>query len=100
MNYKLKIHPLAKLDLKEISIWYEEVQKGLGKRFLNAVNLQVKTIQQNPNLFQVKYDNTRVALTISFPYLIHFEIFGNEIFIKAIIHTSRKSDKWANRIHS
>lgn len=34
MNYKLKILPRAKQDLKEIAIWYEKAQKGLGKRFL------------------------------------------------------------------
>ena len=46
MNYKLKILPKAKLDLKEIAIWYEEeVQKGLGKRFLSSVKTEMALVQ-------------------------------------------------------
>ena len=94
MNYRIKILPSAKIDLSEISVWYEDTQKGLGKRFLKNVSLEMKVVKTNPSYFQTRYDNTRVALVTKFPYLIHFEVIENEILIKAVIHTSRNSKNW------
>jgi hypothetical protein len=97
MIYKLIILPKAKSDLSKISIWYEEIQKGLGKRFLNIVSLEMKIVKKNPILFQIRYDKTRVVLIKKFPYLIHFEVIDNNILIKAIIHTSRDNKIWKNK---
>ena len=97
MGYKLTLLPLAKKDLEEITDWYEGLQKNLGKRFLNAIKEEMKVIKEKPLLFQIRYDNTRIALIVTFPYLIHFEIDKKEIVIKAIIHTSRNKKIWKNR---
>ena len=97
MIYKLKILPKAKLDLSEISSWYEDVQNGLGKRFLKNVGLEMRIVKNNPILFQIRYDKTRVVLIKNFPYLIHYEIINNEILIKAVIHTSRDNKNWKNK---
>jgi ParE toxin of type II toxin-antitoxin system, parDE len=97
MIYNLKILPLALNDIKEISIWYEEVQKGLGKRFVKSFKNEVVILKVKPHLFQNRYDETKVALIESFPYLIHFEINNTDIVIKAVIHTSRNNKIWKNR---
>jgi hypothetical protein len=57
----------------------------------------MKIIRVKPHLYQIRYDETRVALTQTFPYLIHFEIDKKEIVVKAIVHTSRNSKIWQNR---
>ena len=97
MAYKLILLPVAKIDLEEIAAWYEVLQKNLGKRFLNAIKKEIKIVRANPYLYQVRFDKTRVALTETFPYLIHFEVDNKKIVIKAIIHTSRNSKIWKNR---
>lgn len=95
MNYKLKILPQAKLDLKEIAIWYdEEVQKGLGKRFLTSVKTEMYLVQKDPFIFQTKYYNNKTVLIKNFPYLIHYEIINIEIVVKAVLHTSRSTKKY------
>lgn len=94
MNYKIIILPKAFLEMEDITIWYENLKKGLGKRFLHQLKSQVNIIKGNPFLFQIKYDKTYVAKTKDFPYLIHFEIDGNKIVIKAIMHTSRNSQNY------
>ncbi|WP_188049638.1 type II toxin-antitoxin system RelE/ParE family toxin [Flavobacterium sp. GP15] len=96
MIYNLKILPLAKNDLIEIVDWYQNIQKGLEKQFLNSIREEVKIIRYNPKIYQIRYDSTRVALIKTFPYLIHFEINKKEIIIKAIIHSSRDSKTWKN----
>ena len=74
MVYNLKILPLAKIDLVEIVNWYENIKKGLGKKILNLLKAEIKIIRNNPTLYQIRYDSTRIALIKIFPYLIRFEI--------------------------
>lgn len=97
MSYKLTLLPLAKKDLEEIASWYEISEKKLGKRFLNSIKKEVRILRIRPLLYQIRYDNTRVALVKTFPYLIHFEINKKEIVIKSVIHTSRDTKNWKNR---
>jgi hypothetical protein len=97
MIYKVKILPKAKFDLSEISCWYEDIQKGLGKRFLKNVNIEIKVVKKNPILLQIRYDKTRVVLINKFPYLIHYEVVDSEILIKAVIHTARDNKNWKNK---
>lgn len=42
---KVIILPLAKEDLKEAKVWYENKLKGLGKRFLAEVDKKNKLYQ-------------------------------------------------------
>lgn len=88
------IFPAAKLDIKEAALWYNDKQYGLGKRFFNAVNDEVYKIKQNPHMYEIRYYDVRTALTKNFPYLIHFSLMSDTIFIKAVYHTSRNSSLW------
>jgi len=86
----------AKTDLSESSKWYENQQKGLGRRFLNEVKEAFETISKNPTGFQIRYDDYRIYFTKTFPYGIHYQYIAdkNEIHIKAIFHTSRNPKIW------
>jgi len=44
----------AKSDIKEASQWYNERQKGLGRRYLAAIRHEVAAIKQNPLLFELR----------------------------------------------
>ena len=89
----------AKEDLSDASKWYEQRQKHLGKRFLKEIKEAIDAISRNPTIYQVRYDNTRVYFTKTFPYGIHYQYFDtkNEILIKAVFHTSRNSMDWKQR---
>lgn len=75
------------------------MKKGLGKEFVNAVKQEFRTILQHPLLFEIKYNNTRIAFTKRFPFGIHFEIQqnSNRIVVKGVYHTSRNSEIWYSR---
>jgi plasmid stabilization system protein ParE len=89
----------AKEDLSDASKWYEQQQKGLGKRFLKEVKEAIDTISKNPLIFQIRYDDTRIYFTKTFSYGIHYQYVAekNEVQIKAVFHTSRNSDIWVLR---
>ena len=97
MNYKIVIIEEAKLDFKEAFEWYKNIQPKLGDIYKNSFKESLKIIKSNPLLFQIRYNDSRVALIENFPYTIHFNIYDNTIVIKAIFHTSRNTEIWIER---
>jgi len=84
--YKVKILPSAKLDIKESALWYNDQQKGLGKKFTTQIREEIKFIKQNPKAVSIKYDDiTRTTLIDVFPFMIHFTIDNKTIIIKAVL---------------
>jgi plasmid stabilization system protein ParE len=90
----ISIH--AKNDLSNAIKWYEKQQKGLGKRFLHKMKEAFDKISSNPTGFRIRYDNYRIYFTKTFPYGIHYQYLSekNEIYIKAVFHTSRNPQIW------
>ena len=91
MNFKIIILEEAKSDVRESITWYKNINPILSKRFSNSFNNSVKQIKENPFQYQIRYDEVRVVLLRTFPYLIHFSIDKETIVIKAVFHTSRDS---------
>ncbi len=97
MNYNLLILPLAELDIKEINFKYKVVNKSLAEKFNIALKKEVAIIHKNPFLYQVRYEDLRMAKIDKFPYAIHFEIHSEIIVINAVYHTSRDTKIWLSR---
>lgn len=97
MKYDTIILPFAKQDIKEVFFKYKLIRKNLGETFILSIKKEVKIISKNPSSYQIKYKNVRVALIETFPYLIHFSVYGSKIVIKAVFHTSRNSEIWLDR---
>lgn len=97
MIYNLLILPKAEQDIKEINFNYKLINKSLAKKFNDALKKEVNIIHQNPYLYQIRYDELRMAKIDKFPYSIHFEIYSDAIVINAIYHNSRDSKIWKIR---
>lgn len=91
MSFKILILEEAKSDVRESIAWYKNINPMLSKRFANSFNNSVKQIKDNPFRYQIRYDEERVILLKTFPYLIHFSIDNETIVIKAVLHKSRNS---------
>ncbi len=90
--YKIIFSEGALADMQEAKAWYNQQQKGLGKRLVNDIKTVIGNIKFNPFYASVKYQNIRTASCKTFPYAVHYEL--NEslklIYIVAIFHFSRK----------
>jgi len=97
--YKPVILPLAKQDIRDAAIWYNEQQPDLGKRFIQFIRSKVKRISENPQLYVVRYHAVRTAVVDVFPFMIHFLVNESDrtILIIAILHTSQSPEKWLER---
>lgn len=94
--YKVLILPSAKQDVREAAEWYEERQKGLGKRFLNEVRSKVAHIRSKPKGTAVRYDDIHCAVLDIFPFMIHFTVDDDLklVVVSAVFHTSLNPGRW------
>ena len=94
MKYRLIVKPPAEVDIIEAAQWYESKKIGLGEQFIKAVDDKLLLIEDNPNLYQVRYKSTRLALIKRFPFAIHYTIEQKTVYILAVLSTSRNPKIW------
>jgi toxin ParE1/3/4 len=97
MAYNLIITPLAEQDIAESYQWYNEQQDGLGNDFLNELERSLDLIKTNPHQYQVRYKQIRMTKVRRFPICLHYLVREEEIFVQAILSTSRNPRIWRKK---
>jgi plasmid stabilization system protein ParE len=99
-RYKVKIEPDALADIQDITNWYNEAGKELGKRFQNTAVKQINSLNQNPHIYAIRYNEIRCMVVNKFPYLVHFYINDecNTVEVLAVISTDRNPKIWEEKI--
>jgi len=93
-KYFLSYEPQVETDLKSAVFYYNDQQKGLGKRFYTEYIAYLKHIKQNPHKFQIRYLNVHIAPLKVFPFLVFYMVDENEIIILTVLHSSQNPDNW------
>ena len=88
-----KIDLEAKQDIQREINYFNQQQKGLGKKFHKEVLNYFSAIKINP-FYQVRYDEIRCLPLKKFPVMIHFSVDENAkiIIVRAVINTSKNPD--------
>lgn len=96
MKYDIVYLSDAQNDIQNAKKWYKSKQIGLEKRFAIEVKNAILLIGNDPQLFEVRYRNTRIVFTKIFPFGIHYTIdkTQNRVVILAVLHTSKDSNNW------
>ena len=90
MEFKLKIEPLAKLDIQNEINFYNSKQKGLEKKFHTETKEYFKAILLSP-FYGIRYDDVYCLPLKKFPVMIHYNIDEHKkiIVIRAVINTHK-----------
>lgn len=91
---KISLTTEAKLDIKEASAWYEQKEKGLGRRFTTVLRAEITFITNNPESIAIRYKHIHTCVVSVFPYMIHYYIDKNSLVIVGVLHTSLSNKKW------
>lgn len=75
-------------DMTEAFDWYEGRQDGLGKKFMDEIEIFIDSILRNPMSFAPRGDQ-RIAFLKRFPFKIIFEIESRKIVVYRIFHARR-----------
>lgn len=95
----LHLHLEARAELREAVEYYNDRESGLGREFLHEVRGVAGCIRTDPEAWPIFDGPTRIARLKRFhSYGIVFSIEGDEIFIHAVMHLSRKPGYWKKRL--
>ena len=99
MEYNLIIKPKAQQDIRKAIEWYREQNKKLPEQLLSKIDDCLEKIENNPEYFQKRYKEIRIAFTKKFPYAIYYTIDENKIYVHAFLHTKQNPDTAQKRVN-
>jgi hypothetical protein len=94
----LDMHPEARLELREAMAYYEGCYDGLGLEFSREIYASIMRIAKSPLLWSKLSKNSRRFLTKRFPYSVIYQVVGDDLYIVAVAHQSRKPGYWKERL--
>lgn len=91
LSYSTFLSHRAEKELINSFNWYEDEQKDLGTRLIDEVFIQIRKIEQNPELYAQKFKSYRETVLPKFPFVIIYRVnkSQNIIRIVSVFHTSR-----------
>jgi toxin ParE1/3/4 len=89
MRFEIVLERRAMNDIAKAVDYYDEQQKGLGKKFAKEVDISFSALSKNP-FYQIRYDDYRCLPLKRFPFMIHFIVdeAAKLVIVYAVIHTS------------
>jgi plasmid stabilization system protein ParE len=91
-------HEDADAEMIEAAQFYEARSPGLGFSFLDAVEMAILEIYENPKAYSPLGDNVRRKLVNRFPYGIIFAVEHDRIRVLAVAHLKRRPGYWRYRL--
>ena len=91
-------HPEAQQEAVAAGEYYETQQRGLGRRFVEALAEAVQHIQATPHLYHIVSGVYRQCRVRRFPYGIIFRAGSDQIEIIAVMHLHRAPGFWRSRV--
>ncbi|RLB89340.1 MAG: type II toxin-antitoxin system RelE/ParE family toxin [Deltaproteobacteria bacterium] len=81
---KLRYTRRAKDDVESAFAWYEKQRRGLGFEFLDCVEIAVKSILENPEIYRIYYSLFRGSVIRRFPFSVFYTIEDKEIVVHSV----------------
>jgi toxin ParE1/3/4 len=90
---KLRYTDRAKDDIELALAWYERQRRGLGFEFLDCLENALKSVIDNPTLYQNHYLNFKGCVIRRFPFTIFYSIEPNEIIVHSVFDNRQNPQK-------
>ncbi len=90
MAYNISLQVEAISEIREAFDWYEEQKDGLGYELLEEIEACYEKLLINPHRYSFINPNYRRIRTGRFPYILVYEIEGDDIIINSVRHIKRQ----------
>ena len=87
----LEQHWLVSADIRGGFHWYEQKEKGLGRRFNREVHAALKRLRTDALLYSIRFSDVRRANLPSFPYGVFYFLGEDAVIIIGVLHSARDS---------
>ena len=88
----------AEEEMSEASLFYDAASSGLGRAFLEDVQLAIDRLREYPRAGATVDASLRSVLLHRFPFSIIYSIETDVILVIAIAHHGRRPGYWESRV--
>jgi len=92
------IRPAAEAEIQATHQMLEQVQIGLGDRFVARVREVLKRIESMPEMYGKLWQEVRAARLRKFRHVIYYVVFVDRVEVLAVLHGSQDTSAWESRI--
>ena len=97
----LIVHPDAHDEALSVALHYRDIEPSLGddlwEQYRRIIEALAERPERYPLLETIRTQTIRRARLKRFPYLVVYEIVGEDAFVLAFAHTSRRPNYWRSR---
>jgi len=97
-QYNILLKEEAKADIKDAYDYYENQSENLGYYFITDLENTLKDIQKAPRGYTSKYNPFRKIPLSIFPFIIMYELEGDDIVVYLVFNTSQDPKKLAKKL--
>ena len=95
---KLKLHPEARVDLKEGKVFYRRRSPLAAAAFLREIDAAFEKIAEAPLRYpKGEYDTREFVLPWRFPYTVVYRVAATMVIVIAVAHQSKEPGYWRHR---
>ena len=95
---KYYFNPHARQELKDATLYFDNIDPALGKGFAAEVERAISLILRFPEAWPRVTRSARRCRTQTFPYALLYRIWDEQVEILAVMHLSRRPGYWINRL--
>jgi toxin ParE1/3/4 len=98
VSLEVRLRFLAQAEYDDAADWYESQRRGLGLRFVAAVERALAGVASQPARWPATLPGVREAPVPKWPYCVYYEVQPDHVMVLAVFHTSRDPSVWQARI--
>ena len=98
MSLPVILRPAAETEIEEAHDELEQIQPGLGKRFVARVRDALARIEAMPEMYGAVWQDVRAARLRRFRYLVYYVVLADRVEVLAVMHGSRDAPAWQSRV--
>jgi plasmid stabilization system protein ParE len=91
-------HPHARKELDDAADYYDSIELRLGDEFLEEIDDCISRLLMSPLAWTKLHGSVRRCRTHRFPYSLIYDVEKEQVFIVAVMHSSREPNYWVDRL--
>jgi plasmid stabilization system protein ParE len=96
---KVKLHPEARIDLKEGKAFYRHRSPLAAVAFAQEIDASISRIAESPRRYpEGEFATREFVLPWRFPYTVVYRLRDNMVVIIAFAHQSKEPGYWRHRL--
>ena len=98
MFFDIEFKHEARVEIKEIILWYEGQNEGLGHQFETALEQLFIRMRRLPEIGEQIRPQVRRRQVSAFPYFVLYRIFQDRLLVLGVFHQHRDPKSLKDRI--